>query len=322
MQPKTTAKDFFVYLAGFITLYVSTISLISLLFEIINKAFPDAVNYGYYYSGDLYTSGMRMAIASLLIVFPIYLLIASYLNKYLRQNPDKKDLSVRKWLTYLTLFITGVAVVVDLIVLVNTFLGGEITTRFVLKVLAVIVVASAVFAYYLYDLRKSFDANMPQRTTLIVTLASVFVFGTLIGGLIYIGSPMKARNLKFDNMRTEDLSSIQWQIINYWQQKGVVPQTLNDVEDPISGYYSSTDPVTGDEYVYQKTGPLSFKLCATFALPSEDRDDSMPVRSYGTMPAKNDTWEHGAGQVCFDRTIDPELYPVRSGNTVLKVPQY
>ena len=136
MQPKTTAKDFFVYLAGFVTLYVSAISLISLLFMIINKAFPDALESGYYYSGDMYTSGMRMAIAALIIVFPIYLVIASYVNKYLRQNPDKKDLSVRKWLTYLALFVTGAAVIVDLVILVNTF---PLEREFVLEFAKVVV---------------------------------------------------------------------------------------------------------------------------------------------------------------------------------------
>lgn len=330
MQPKTTAKDFFVYLAGFVTLYVSAVSLISLLFMIINKALPDALESGYYYSGDMYTSGMRMAIAALIIVFPIYLVIASYVNKYLRQNPDKKDLSVRKWLTYLTLFVTGAAVIVDLVILVNTFLGGEITTRFVLKVLSVIVVSGAVFVYYFYDLKKTFDANMPQRTGLIVTVASVLVFGTLIGGLIYIGSPMKARNLKFDTMRINDLTSIQWQIIRYWQQKGIMPVQITDIEDSIVGYVVPKGP-EGDEYTYVKTGATSFKLCATFALSSTESMGSNPLRSYDTMPVKNDTWDHGAGQVCFDRTIDPQLYPVYSNqnnviinkdNSVPVVPNY
>ncbi len=310
MQPKTTAKDFFVYLSSFVTLYVSSISLITLLFNIINKAFPDNLSSYYYYGGDFYSAGMRAAIACLVIVFPLYLIVASYLNRYLRAHPEKKELSVRKWLTYLTLFVTGVAVVTDLIFLVNTFLGGEITSRFVLKVVSVLVVSGAVFAYYLYDLKKDFTPEMPNRAKLIVSLACLFVFGTLIGGLIYVGSPMTARKVRFDETRISDLSNIQWQIINYWQQKGTLPNQITDIQDSISGYMVPRDP-EGREYSYTKTGQMSFKLCATFNLESNTADtNSMPYRAYGTMPAANDTWKHSAGNVCFDRTIDPQLYPV------------
>ena len=304
MQPKTTAKDFFFYLAGFVTLYVSVISLVSLLFAIIDKAFPDALN-----GPDLYSGGMRMAIASLIIVFPLYLVIATYLNRYLRANPDKKELGIRKWLTYLTLFVTGVAVITDLVILVNTFLGGEITARFVLKVLAVLIVSGAVFWYYLYDLKKSFAPDMPSRTKLIVSLACLLVFGTLIGGFIMLGSPTKARALKFDERRAYDLSTIQWQIINYWQQKGVIPTSLDDLRDPISGFMVPVDPETGKEYAYQTTGDLSFKLCADFELPSSDSNRSRSL-AYPMPMGENENWKHGEGTHCFDRTIDPDLYPM------------
>jgi hypothetical protein len=312
MQPKTTAKDFFFYLAGFATLYVSAISLLSLLFAIVNKAFPDALNSAYYYgSYDPYSAGMRMAIASLIIVFPLYLVVASYLNRYLRANPEKKDIGVRKWLTYLTLFLTGIAVVTDLVVLVNTFLGGEITTRFILKVLAVLVVSGAVFWYYLYDLKKSFTPDMPNRAKLIVALASVFVLASLITGFVLLGSPMKARAQKFDERRISDLSSIQWQVINYWQQKGQVPASLSDLKDPISGYVVPVDPETGEEYGYEKSPQnLSFKICAEFSLPTDERS-RVPATTYPMRVGENENWKHGKGRQCFDRAIDQDLYPVR-----------
>lgn len=299
-KPKTTPKDFFLYVSSFATLYVSAVSLVSLLFAIINKAFPDALNV--YYT-DLYSGGMRFAIASLIIVFPIYLVIAVYLNKYLRANPERKEVSVRKWLTFFTLFLTGVTVVSDLIVLVNTFLGGEITTRFILKVIAVLVVALAVFGYYLYDMRKTFSAESKNRTTLIVSLACVLVFGSLITGFIIVGSPMTARAMRFDVERTNDLSTIQWQVINFWQQKGALPVNMSDLNDSISGFAIPVDPETGKSYVYETTSDLGFKLCADFALAAPENQSQ--VR--GT-----ENWQHGAGHVCFDRTIDPDLYPVNT----------
>jgi hypothetical protein len=310
MQPKTTAKDFFLYLASFAALYASAISLISLLFTIINRAFPDSLN-SYYFAYDPYTAGMRAAIATLVIIFPVYLFLAAYLNRYLRANPDRKEISVRKWLTYLTIFITSITLVTDLIVLVNTFLGGEITSRFTLKVVAVLFVAGSVLWYYLYDLKKSFAPEMPNRSKLIISVASVAVLASLITGFAYIGSPMKARFIKLDNMRISDLQTIQSQLIySHWQQKASLPDSLEDLTDPISGFSVPNDPETGADYEYVKTGHLSFKLCATFDLASEVIDGDLKTRSSVYYPgaSENENWKHEAGKQCFDRTIDPELY--------------
>ncbi len=309
MQPKTTAKDFFLYLSSFAALYASAISLISLLFTIINRAFPDDLNY-YYFSYDPYTAGMRIAIATLVVIFPVYLFLAAYLNRYLRANPDRKDISVRKWLTYLTIFVTSVTLITDLIVLVNTFLGGEITSRFTLKVAAVILVAGSVLWYYLYDLKKSFAPEMPNRTKFIVSIASTVVLASLIAGFAFIGSPMKARAVKFDNMRINDLQTIQSQLIySHWQQKAALPDSLEDLTDSISGFSTPKDPETDADYEYVKTGRLSFKLCATFNLPTEvvDRGTKATSAIYPTI-SENENWMHEAGNFCFERTIDPELY--------------
>jgi hypothetical protein len=60
----------------------------------------------------------------------------------------------RRWLTYLTLFLAATVLIGDVIVLVFNVLGGEITTRFVLKVLVVGFIAGTVFWYYLSDIRR------------------------------------------------------------------------------------------------------------------------------------------------------------------------
>jgi hypothetical protein len=308
MQPKTTAKDFFFYLSSFATLYASAISLISLLFAIVNKMFPDNLN-NYYFGYDPYSAGMRMALATLVIIFPVYLFIASYLNRYLIANPDKKELAVRKWLTYLTLFVTGITVIIDLVTLVSTFLGGEISTRFGLKVLAVLIVAGAVFAYYLYDLRKSFTPDMPNRTKLIVSITSIAVLAALVGGFTILGSPAKARNQRFDERRIQDLSMIQSQIVySYWQNKGELPSSLKDLEDPISGFSIPTDPESAKAYVYEKTDKLAFKLCADFKLPTLTEKTYTGMRPITT--SENENWKHEAGTYCFERKVDEQRYPV------------
>ncbi len=288
-KPHTTPKDFFLYVGAIIALYVSAGSLLAVLFAIINAVFPDALNpyYGYY------TGGMRFAIASLIIVFPIYVGLSWIIRRDIVANPAKRELSVRKWLVYLTLFVTGLVVVGDFIAVLNVFLGGELTVRFIAKVVAILVVSGAVFAYYLYDIRRSAVEN--KTVSRAIVIASAFlVLGSLAWGFSVMGSPATARNIRFDSTRQSDLQNIQWQVLNVWQQKGAVPTKLAELNDSLSYFSVPVDPETGAQYVYEKVGPKAFKLCATFAR-SADSDAN---------------WKHGAGLVCFDRTIDAELYPV------------
>jgi hypothetical protein len=304
MQPKTTPKDFFLNLGVIVTLYFSVISFINLLFSIINEYFPDPLSYGSFYSG-----GMRMAISALVILFPLYLYLSHLVNKDLSVFPEKKELWIKKWSTYLTLFLTGATIAVDLIFLINTFLGGEITTRFILKSLTVLIVAMVVFSYYLYELKKQ-TGNADSRPKIFAFVVSVIVLITLIGGLASAGSPFNERLKRFDDRRTQDLHSIQSQITYYWQRKGALPETLNDLNDPLSSYIVPKDPQTNEQYEYRRISENSFELCAEFSTSSRsDANDrgmrnSYPVDYYGDQ-----SFTHDAGRTCFERSIDPSLYP-------------
>ena len=297
-KPKTSPKDFFLHVGAMLTLYVSAISLINLLFDVINVAFPDQLQ-SYV---DPYSYSLRLSVAALIILYPLYLFLMRTIRVDSEMHPEKREVGVRKWLTYLTLFVAGIAVVVDLITLINTFLGGEITTRFVLKVLTVLLVAGVVFGYYLYDLRAGQTVNLKVvRAFRWGTLALVLV--SIIGSFFVIGSPMQQRDLRFDERRVSDLQTIQWQIINYWQQKGVMPKTLADLEDPISGFTVPTDPQKMYQYEYTVGSKSNtFSLCATFSAESRTGTNYYP---------QNESWNHGIGEVCFDRTVDADLYPVR-----------
>lgn len=97
---------------------------------------------------------MRWSVSSLIIAFPVFLFVSRYIGKGLARNPMKRLSPVRRWLTYLTLFIASAVLIVDLTTLVYNAMGGELTTRIVLKVITVAVIAGTVFSYYLLDLRR------------------------------------------------------------------------------------------------------------------------------------------------------------------------
>jgi hypothetical protein len=84
----------------------------------------------------------------MIVAFPVYLLTMRYITRELEIHPEKLESSVRKWLTYIALLIAAGIVVCDLITFLTYFLRGELTARFVAKVLAALVIAGGVFWYY------------------------------------------------------------------------------------------------------------------------------------------------------------------------------
>lgn len=149
-KPYLSAREAFMYLLLFLCLYISAISFGTLLFQFINRWIPDALQP--YATGDL--SSVRMSVASLIVAFPLYLWLSSLLAGAIRRDTEKKGSKIRKWLTYITLFIAAGVIIGDLITLLFNLLGGELTMRFTLKVLSVLLIAGLIFGYYLWDLRQ------------------------------------------------------------------------------------------------------------------------------------------------------------------------
>src|SRR5690606_14140915 len=134
---------------------------------------------------------------------------------------------------FLTLFIAGATMVIDLIVLLTTYLQGEeVTVGFLLKVLTVFLVAGAGFMHFMSDLWGYWDQN-PLRARLVNYAVGVLVIAAIVAGFFILGTPAELRAQKQDAIRIQDLQNLQWQIVNYWQQKETLPATLDELRDPI-----------------------------------------------------------------------------------------
>lgn len=147
--------------------------------------------------------------------------------------------------------------------------------------------------------------------------AILIVLASIVLGFSVVGSPATQRAIRMDNQRLMDLQSIQWQVVNYYQSKEGLPGSLSDIEDSISGFEIPKDPETNLPYEYVLIGQSAktFQLCATFTRESQG-EGSMMGRDYSyAMPMDpmmgGEKWNHPAGRHCFDRTIDPDFYPVR-----------
>jgi len=305
---KSLPRDVFLHLLSIISLVAVAVSFGTLLFQYINVYFPDIVtDYGYYNRSG-YFSQIRSALAALIVFLPVFIWVSRFIKRDIDRNPEKRELKIRKWLLYLTLFVAALVIIVDLIVLVRSFLEGELTTRFILKILSILFIASSAFYYYLNELRDVKHVNENKIRVFSWAIIIILIVGGAFG-FVVTGSPKTQRLIRLDERRVNDLSVIQSQIINYWQNKGKLPQNLDELKNDIYGVTIPVDPETNKPYEYQAVGNLKFNLCGEFATDSAGlsgpkfRAEPMPV----AYPFRNETWEHGKGRACFDRTIDPEI---------------
>lgn len=333
METKTKALDVFVYLGIFITLVVSVTNIISILFTAIERKYTDVLEQGMYV--DMYGSDMRMAIALLIVMFPIYLALSMYVSRDIKKFLYKRDLLIRRIFIYTALFVTIATLLGSLVATIYHFLGGELTVRFGLKALTVFVVAGAVFGYYLYALKRDYTTKT-YIPNVIASLAGLFVIVALVWSVSIIGTPADMRRMRIDDKRLNDISRVQSEIYSHFQTTDKLPATLADLNDAFQGYAVPTDPVTGEAYVYrvvqqpvvrrnlqlntkELVTPAIFELCATFETKREYNSRGTPVME-GTVDmmysAKNsyysgDTspfWNHGIGETCFRRVISSDMY--------------
>jgi len=291
-RPKTSAKDFFLNLGAIVALYTFVGNLISLLFTIIDRAYPVINSYNYYGSYSI-----SWPVATLIIVFPIYILLMWLLEKGYTREPEKKSVGIRKWLSYITLFLAGLALAGDLVYVLYYFIDGqELTTGFIMKALSILVVALGVFYYYISDIMVKLNGASRKVWTIV---SVVIILASIVWGFSVLGSPRSQQLLKYDMQKVNDLININGLVINYYQLKGTLPKTLSDM-----AYSNIVDSQSGKPYQYEKTGETTYNLCAEFNKAANDKYNP------STYPYDDFIRVHPAGRYCYGRTINPsQTYP-------------
>jgi hypothetical protein len=152
----SSGLDVALYAGIFITLYASVIQLGTVLFQLINRAFPD-VRSTYDYISQSSDRVLHWGIATVIVAFPLFVWLSSVVRRHMRENPAKARVAIRRSLTYITLFVAGATVMGTLIGIIYNFLEGDFGARFMLKSLVVLVLGAGVFLYYYPDARHKFE---------------------------------------------------------------------------------------------------------------------------------------------------------------------
>ena len=277
-----SARDAFLYLLSFSTLATWATALGSMLFRLIDYWLPDPL------APHQLLSVRQMVtwqMASIAVAFPIFLLAMRTILREARLSPERLKSGVRKWLTYILLLLTAGAMIGDLIWFLDYFLQGELTSRFVLKCLTVMLIGGTIFAYY-----RS-DTNV-QHSRKFAIGAAVGVIAAFLVGLGVAGTPGIQRRLQADHRREEDLRAISRAVYYRVQTAGEpMPETIASLVDK----WQATDPETGKRYEYRVKSGTQYELCAVFDEPAEQN----------RYPSQ--FWHHGKGRTCF--TLDAKTNP-------------
>jgi hypothetical protein len=290
-------KALFWYLTLFFSLDVMAVALGGLWFQFVNKWLGLNIP-GSGIGGFFSQEAVKMEIASLLVAGPVFFLMSRLVRRALHRGALSPENRVRMWISYIILFLVVAVAVGDLIRTLFAVLSGDFTVRFLLKALAILIIAVYIFVYYRLEL-KAKDAltssKLPKR---LCWVAVAVIAASLLISFFVIESPRLTRQKAFDRTRVEDLSSIKSAVDSYYYEYGKLPASLEEMR--ATRWFNLIDNENGKPYEYKATGKDAYTLCAEFTLSSKDQ---------GSVDYRYEPYQefvHDAGRVCFDRVVSAQ----------------
>ncbi len=152
------ARDGFLHLLTFGSLFTWATSLILLFFTYVNFAFPDPAWRTSYSATEEALSVIRAELAVVIVSFPVFLIMWHFLLREVQRDPEKAKGAIRRWLGYLSLFVGAITLSGDAITLIYYLLEGQLTVRLLLKAGVLFLIAGSLVLYLALTLRS--EANM------------------------------------------------------------------------------------------------------------------------------------------------------------------
>ncbi len=148
-QFSLSARETVFSLALFLMLYISSWGLVCLAFGIVDAIYYDGSSY---VTIETVHSNIRYWAAYTIVFTPVFIFL------FLKGEAKKKTehncsmSSPRQWATYLTILISGLTALINLIVLLYNFLDGDVSVALFCKILVVAIVSGGVLVFYYRDI--------------------------------------------------------------------------------------------------------------------------------------------------------------------------
>jgi hypothetical protein len=158
---------------------------------------------------------------------------------------------------------------------------GELTARFVYKVMVVMAISGSIFAYYIGWLRQNRARSLAFGVPATIAVAVAFCIA-----MAAAGTPAQQRQLEADRTRVQDLRNLAIAIKLASEFGQGAPASLANLRA------RKTDPENSAPYEYHPKSGTLYELCANFAA---DSNEDQPVSGF----TPNTFWTHGKGRACF-----------------------
>lgn len=308
-----SAKFVFFYALSLVSLVFTAISIGTIIFQIVNKSISDELSLA---PGDFSQSAMKFAISAIIVAAPVYFIIMRLINQSVCCGLLDKDSGIRKWLTYFILLVSSVVMGGWLFAAINNFLDGELTLKFILKLLTAVLISAMIFSYYLYDIKR---IEVDKTNNIIMAYFYGFMFlasASLVASFFFIDSPAQVRNQKFDQIIIDKFSQIDSAINAYYEENKKLPENLKNLLNGGSTYYIIEDDITDSNankiFDYNFKAEDSYELCAFFRTENKSRKSD----EFYYVDAR---WLHDSGYQCLKQRVvlldnsksEPASVPVR-----------
>ncbi|MBT3211252.1 MAG: hypothetical protein HOD99_11080 [Planctomycetaceae bacterium] len=296
-------REAFLHLLAMLLLYMTAFATGAVLFLVIDVFLSDPTNRGIFGADRM----ARFHAAILMASLPVLALVRWAINRDIIRNPAIRIAPVVRTLSYITLLITSLIMVCDMVAVLLGFLNGDLTLTFILKSSVVVLLAGGIFLWYISGLHfeetlsEGKQQDAPVQESLWRPRLAVAGFFTasvcLVFSLWIAGNPVNQRLIRLDSQRVANLRSLQSAIERFYKKETRLPKNLEELKTfPDTYDYEITDAVTGAPYFFSSTTKTDYKLGAVFDLAT-------PPRQPNSTRSRDGFYHHKAGSQRFDLTV-------------------
>ena len=149
------AGELFRSILEFGLLTFTLVHLVILYFGCLDRSFPDPANPQFWnLDSEEGLSGHRFSLAAVVVTFPLYLVVAWLAVRQEGRRPPASAAPIRRGFQWLTLLVSGMTILGNLIALLFWYFEGQLQWLTLLKIGVLLVLASSVFSYQALLLRR------------------------------------------------------------------------------------------------------------------------------------------------------------------------
>ena len=296
-------REAFLHLLALFLLYMAAFSTGAILFLTIDVFIKDPANRNLFNIGGF----ARFNAAALIASLPVLALVRRAIMRDVIRNPGTRIAPVVRTLAYITLLVTSLIMVCDMVSVLAGFLNGDLTLTFILKSGVVLLLAGGIFLWYISGLafEEKMGESQQEATSIqesqwrprLAWAGFLTASVSLVLALWIAGNPLDQRLVRLDKQRVSDLRSLQGAISRFHKKEKRLPKSLSELKSSPDSYIErTTDAITKTPYIYKQIDKTSYRLGAVFDLPTPG-DDESGVRG------KDGFYQHDAGLQTFDLNV-------------------